>query len=131
MPDKPTTPTRSFPAALKQAAMVRLEAGEAPAAIARDLGIGRKVLYGERALAGGRGDGILKGKACRQQAVAGKGRIAGLSGRNPMQRDHPEPRSQRDRSVQGEPVARNPRGRPQDHRGRLSGQSLSCEFETG
>jgi transposase len=50
MPDEPRSPTRSFPAALKQAAMVRLEAGEALAAVARDLGISRKVLYGWRAL---------------------------------------------------------------------------------
>ena len=50
MPDKPKSSTRSFPAALKQAAVVGLEAGEALAAIARDLGISRNVLYGWRAL---------------------------------------------------------------------------------
>ncbi|QCI63237.1 transposase [Phreatobacter stygius] len=50
MPDKPRTPTRSFPPSFKQAAMSRLEAGETLAAVARGLGISRKVLYGWRAL---------------------------------------------------------------------------------
>ena len=50
MPDKPRAPPRRFPPSLKQAAMVRLDAGESPAAVARDLGISRKVLYDWRAL---------------------------------------------------------------------------------
>jgi len=36
----------------KQAAIFRPEAGETLAAVARDLGISREVLYGERALSG-------------------------------------------------------------------------------
>lgn len=50
MSDKPRSPTRSFAPSLKQAAMARLEAGERLAAVARELGISRKVLYGWRAL---------------------------------------------------------------------------------
>jgi transposase-like protein len=50
MSDKPKSPTRSFPSSFKQAAVVRLDGGEALAAVARDLGISRKVLYGWRTL---------------------------------------------------------------------------------
>ena len=50
MSGKPKSPTRSFPPSFKQAAMVRLEAGEALTAVARNLGVSRKVLYGWRAL---------------------------------------------------------------------------------
>lgn len=50
MSDKPRTPTRSFSPLFKHAAMARLDTGEALAAVARDLGISRKVLYGWRAL---------------------------------------------------------------------------------
>jgi hypothetical protein len=43
MPDKPRKPTRSFTPSVKQAAISRLEAGEALAAVARDVGISRQL----------------------------------------------------------------------------------------
>jgi transposase len=59
MPDKPRKPTRNFTPSVKQAAISRLEAGEALAAVARDVGISRKVLYTWRALWRAEGAGGL------------------------------------------------------------------------
>ena len=50
MPDKPRKPTRNFAPSVKHVAIARLEAGEALAAVARDIRITRKVLYTWRSL---------------------------------------------------------------------------------
>jgi transposase-like protein len=64
MPDKPRRPTRSFASAVEQAAVARLDAGEALAAVARDIGISRKVLYTWRSLGRSEGAGGLCHKRC-------------------------------------------------------------------
>jgi transposase-like protein len=73
MTESPVRSPRVFSAAFKQAAMVRLEAGEALAALGRDLKVSRKVLYDWR-------------KAWRAEGPAG---IARKRGRKPGWRKPP------------------------------------------
>lgn len=77
MPAQSSKCHRVFPAPFKLGAVKRLEAGEALAAVARDLGISRKVLYGWRSAWRAEGVGWLDRKrgpkpGLRQRRLAAK-----------------------------------------------------------